>query len=157
MKKVFVAIGVFFLSLSGTVYAQSWQLSGFAKESRSYISQNPNDPMFKQTIVEKTVIVAVANENGTAVAGLKTTNFLGFVESCDEFECRFIDMRVVSFPVNPNFEEQQPGLYTITFRVNGGVNLRSVFIKVLRSLTRAEIIASKGALPNRQKAQTIFR
>jgi hypothetical protein len=156
MKKLFV-LSLIILASSITAIAQSWELTGIAKQSRSYISLNPDDPMFKKEVAEQTVVISVANENGFAVKGLKPANFQGYIEVCDDSGCRFFDrLNVVSFPNTPNFEEQQPGLYVITFRATGTKNdLGLIFIKVFRSVTPADIAAG-GLLQNRQKAQIIL-
>lgn len=156
MKNLLLVLFLICLVSLVTANAQSWQLTGFAKESRTYTSQNPDDPLFKYTVKEKTVVISVANENGIAVEGLKPANFRGYIESCDDSGCSFFDrLQVVSFPNNPNFEEQQPGLYVITFRASGVVNLGPVFVKVSRSRTPAEIV--NKAKVNTQKAQIILK
>lgn len=156
MKKLLFVVCLILPVSSFTVNAQSWQLTGFVKQARSFVSQNPDDPVFKQSVTEQKVVISVANENGIAVEGLKSGNFHGYIESCDEIECRFVDrLKVVSFSNNPNFEEQQSGLYVITFRASGTVNLGAVFVKVSRSRTPAEIVNKVNV--NTQKAQIILK
>jgi hypothetical protein len=135
-------------------------LSGFTKPARQFVPENPEDPMFRKAISEKRVVISVANDSGLAVEGLKPGNFVAYAESCDETHgCQFFDLSVPTFSGAPNFEEQKPGLYVIDFRISTLVgNNHSVFVKVFRTLTRAEILALRGGRPpNRQRAQIVLQ
>ena len=156
LKQIFAA--VLLLVASATVHAQTWQLSGFADPTRSYRSENPDDPAFRKPVNERKVVLAVSDESGRPVVGLQRGSFQGFVQSCDEFSCRFLDMSIVSFPNNPNLTEERPGLYVLMFRVDGAVNPGSIFVRVLRPLTTAEKISGAAtALRDLQKAQIVMR
>ncbi len=169
MKSLCAAL-VLSVLLGGSAEAGSWQLAGFSGPSMSFTSQNPDDPTFKATVTEKIVVIMVADENGVAVGGLKAGNFGAFGYACDtaattangSFPCRAFDLRILSFPNNPHFEELAPGVYQIIFRYKDSGNtapINQVFLKVYRSLAPGEIAAARaggGTIPERQKAQGVF-
>ena len=144
--------------------AASWHVSGQAFDNVTFVVQESNDPNFHATVYERTAYLAVSDDNGAPVTGLKKQNFVGYFQVCAGRICGLDDSTIIEYPTGPtNFEEMKPGVYRINFRrvsnVAGAGSPGWLVVKVLRNRTAADIAASKGKplLPILEKAQVILK